>query len=189
MHKIEKDSINISTRKTQPILNSDFSFLYNVYTRSFPPAERRNKEQLLEEMRNPRANVSLILADNACKNSLDNRAGMFIHWDLDDFIYIGHFAVAARLRGQKIGETFLRQFLANLNKPAVLEVEKPSDEISMRRIAFYERLGFFLFPCDYVQPAYSSDKPAVPLFLMETVHGFLSQHYEHVRNKIYEEVY
>jgi ribosomal protein S18 acetylase RimI-like enzyme len=180
---------NISSRKVLPVFDNDFYFLYNVYTQSFPPEERRNKEQLLEEILNIRANVSLILADSVCENSYDNRAGMFIHWDLDDFIYIGHFAVAARLRGQKIGETFLRKFLAGLDKPAILEVEKPLDTVAIHRIAFYKRMGFSLFSCNYIQPAYSADKPPVPLFLMETICGFLSEHYEYVRDKIYKEVY
>jgi ribosomal protein S18 acetylase RimI-like enzyme len=184
-----KNSVNIYARRVSPAFNDDLDFLYRVYEQSFPPAERRSKEQLLEEMRNPRADVSLIIADGIYDNSNDSRAGMFIQWDLDDFIYIGHFAVASELRGQKIGEMFLRQFVSGLNKPAVLEVEKPLDEISVRRIAFYERLGFHLFQCDYIQPSYSPDKPTVPLFLMETVNGFLSEHYEVVRDKIYKYVY
>jgi ribosomal protein S18 acetylase RimI-like enzyme len=185
----DKDSVNVYARRVSPAFNDDLDFLYRVYTQSFPPAERRSKEQLLDEIRNPRANVSLIMADGICNNSNDGRAGMFIHWDLDNFIYIGHFAVASELRGQKIGEMFLRQFASGLGKPAVLEVEEPLDEISVRRIAFYERLGFSLFHCDYIQPAYSPDKPTVPLLLMETVGGFLSEHYGDVRDRIYKYVY
>ena len=182
---------SISSRRLFPVFDEDFYSFYKIYTQSFPPEERRSKEQLLEEIANPRADVSFILVDGIYENSFDNRVGIFIHWDLDDFVYIGHFAVAEHLRGRKIGETFLKKFLASLNKPAVLEVEEPGDTntISAQRIEFYERLGFSLFLCDYIQPAYSADKLCVPLYLMETVKGFLSKHYKYVRDKIYKEVY
>ena len=39
----------------------------------------------------------------------------------------------------------MTELLKRINNPAVLEVEKPLDDISQRRIRFYERLGFVLY--------------------------------------------
>ncbi len=52
-------------------------------------------------------------------------------------------------------------------KPPVLEVEPPADEMSERRIGFYERLGLSLrVDYEYIQPAYSEDRKALPMRLM-----------------------
>ena len=49
-----------------------------------------------------------------------------------------------RRRNGGIGAEAMKQFLAFCGTPVVLEVEMPADEMSKRRIGFYERLGFKL---------------------------------------------
>ncbi len=189
----------------RPVLSEhdpDFDFLYDVYQEAFPPAERRNREQLIEEMGQPEVCVGLITYEG-------ERAGFFIYWELEDFIYGGHFAIHEDLRGKGIGALFLSQFLRWAAKPVIIEVEPPENKIARRRIAFYEQLGLKLFPCDYKQPAYAPDKDAVPLYLMEAAahtdlratngrkapqvlipdDALLPWRYEQVKQSLYEYVY
>ncbi|MDE6308047.1 MAG: GNAT family N-acetyltransferase [Bacteroidales bacterium] len=189
----------------RPILSEhdpDFDFLYEIYTEAFPPEERRSREQLIEEMGQPEVCVGLITYEG-------ERAGFFIYWELEDFIYGGHFAIHEDLRGDGIGTSFLSQFLRWAPKPVIIEVEPPTNRTAKRRIAFYEKLGLKLFPCDYVQPAYDPDKDAVPLYLMEAAahtdrraadaqeapevlipdDALLPWQYEQVKKNLYEYVY
>ena len=74
--------------------------------------------------------------------------------------------------------------------PFVLEVEMPADDLSRRRIAFYERNGFTLWrDCAYMQPPYRPEDAPLPMLLM--VKGNLSpeQDFPHVRQTIHREVY
>lgn len=155
----------------------DFDFLYEVYTQSFQEAERRSKEQLIEEMSCFEACVGLISYQG-------ERAGLFIYWELEDFIYAGHFAIHEDMRNDGIGSAFMSQFINWAAKPVILEVEPPHSKIQKRRINFYQKLGFKLFECDYVQPAYDTNKSPVPLFLMETdAHGQTNETYEKAQDQ------
>lgn len=179
----------------RPVLSEhdpDFDFLYEVYQQSFPEDERRNREQLLEEMGQTEACVGLISYQG-------ERAGLFIYWELEDFIYLGHFAIHEDFRGDGIGALFLSQILRWASLPVVLEVEHPTNKISKRRIAFYERLGLKLFECNYYQPSYQKGQPPVPLYLMsapahttgynEGTEYILPEQYNEVVDAMYEYVY
>lgn len=189
----------------RPVLSEhdpDFDFLYEVYEEAFPPEERRSREQLIEEMGQPEVCVGLITYEG-------ERAGFFIYWELEDFIYGGHFAIHEDMRGNGIGALFLSQFLRWAAKPVIIEVEPPESKIARRRIAFYEQLGLKLFPCDYKQPAYEPGKAPVPLYLMEAAahtdrraasgeeapqvlipgDALLPWRYEQVKQSLYEYVY
>ncbi|MEG1717464.1 MAG: GNAT family N-acetyltransferase [Bacteroidales bacterium] len=175
-----------------PGYKEDIDFIYSIYTQSFPVQERRSREQLEAETVHPKACVGIISVDK-------KEVGLFIYWDMDEFIYAGHFAVNPLYRGQKIGERFLSCFLKQLPCPVILEVEPPENEISCRRIAFYERLGLHLFPCDYKQPPYNKNESSVPLYLMEApAHTvsyqvdaklLLTQNYASIVAKLHKEVY
>ena len=74
--------------------------------------------------------------------------------------------------------------------PFVLEVEMPTDDLSRRRIAFYERHGFALWKkCAYMQPPYRPTDEPLPMLLM--VEGRLDEGKDFLRVKetIHKEVY
>ena len=58
--------------------------------------------------------------------------------------YGEHFAVDPDERGGGYGGKALRLLCEELQTPVVLEVELPFDEMSRRRIGFYQRSGFTL---------------------------------------------
>lgn len=70
----------------------------------------------------------------------------------------------------------------------VLEVEPPVTEQAIRRIKFYERLGYQTFPDAYYQPAYHEGYPPLELRLMQKGltpgETFLS-----IKNQLYKYVY
>ena len=101
-----------------------------------------------------------------------------------------HFAIDPTLRNGGYGSRVMQHLLAQLDRPLVLEVEVPEDELTRRRVAFYERQGFRICDKDYVQPPYRTGGASLPLYLM--VAGDASAELptlEDVRKGIYREVY
>ena len=76
-----------------------------------------------------------------------------------------------------------------LKGTVILEVERPEDEMSRRRIGFYERCGFTLCKQDYLQPPYRKGGEAVPLYLMFIHTESIDGQYTQIRDEIYREVY
>ena len=134
-------------------------FIERIYTESFPPDERRDFSDVIR-----------LLEEN------------------DDF-FIEHFAVDSSCRGSGYGATAMTELLKRINNPAVLEVEKPLDDISQRRIRFYERLGFVLCTRPYTQPPYSSEKQPLELYLMSFGKIDLNQVFDTVASRIHQKVY
>lgn len=65
-------------------------------------------------------------------------------WDFKDFAFIDYFAVHPSFRNHKLGERILNQLFSMTDKNICLEIDTPKDEISFRRLNFYERNGFSL---------------------------------------------
>lgn len=155
----------------------------NTYLSSFPPCERRDfvilKELLLTQ---PRFAIQALLRDG-------KYVGFITFWDMEDFCYIEHFAIEESARNGGIGREVLRQFLKQCDMPVVLEVEKPQDEMSKRRIKFYENLGFVLDLHPYQQPPYRQGGNWVDMYLMAYGPIDLSKQYEKVKENLYQYVY
>ncbi|AZS15605.1 hypothetical protein [Paenibacillus lutimineralis] len=73
-------------------------------------------------------------------------------------------------------------------KPLILEVELPDTSLSQRRIKFYERLGFYINPYDYVQPALSG-QAAIPLKMMSYPEPLTPKQFANVKSVLYSKVY
>lgn len=136
----------------------DYQFVETLMHSSFPPDERR-------EDINQRYNVDcnekmrcLLLKDG------DVNVGFFTIWSLSGICYVEHFAIAENLRQRGYGTQSLA--LLTLTSTLILEVELPSTEEAIKRIAFYERNGFKLSSRPYIQPAYSPEKQSLPMALM-----------------------
>ena len=95
--------------------------------------------------------------------------GLLTAWSFEEFIYIEHFAIAPTLRSQGYGTEALRTFIKEQRKPIILEAEPPTDDITRRRIRFYERSGLILYDFPYIQPAYTPKGNPVELRLMGTL--------------------
>lgn len=169
----------------------------HTYTASFPEAERRSfplVRQLACE--NPAFTVYALLKDSAPskkreieENKEEVYVGFITAWTFDDFTYIEHFAIDESARNGGIGGKALNQFLTACQAPIVLEVEIPTDELSKRRIGFYERQGFVLDTHQYYQPPYQKGGETLEMLLMS--HGAidLGTAFERVKKTLHTHVY
>lgn len=164
-----------------------WSRIEQTYTQSFPESERRPFPlvcRLVEE--NPAFTVYALFKKQEPRPLY---AGFLTAWDFNDFIYIEHFAIDEAARNGGIGGKALKQFLASCQAPVVLEVEIPTDDLSTRRIGFYERLGFRLDTHVYYQPPYQKGSPTLEMRLMTYGDLPLSDRFEAVKTTLYKNVY
>ncbi|MDR3250140.1 MAG: GNAT family N-acetyltransferase [Tannerella sp.] len=157
--------------------------LRGIYETSFPPDERRRFEDVVRIASSEQAFHVDIYTESG------ETVGFIMYWNFEKFVYAEHFAVLEKYRGNGYGSTIIRSLLNRLALPLLLEVEKPEDETSARRIRFYEKLGLKLSAVPYRQPPYSADKNSVPMCLMSYGDIDLSKRFDEVRNVLYAKVY
>ncbi len=170
----------------QPISTSDvqhYKFMEELLVDAFPPEEYRQLENLREYTDRTGNFHNNIIFDG------DTPLGLLTYWDFDSFYYVEHFAINPALRNGGYGKRTLECLLNQVDRPVVLEVEHPTDEMAKRRIEFYQRQGFRLWTQDYKQPPYKPGDNFLPMYLM--VYGNLEpeKDFETVKAKIYSEVY
>lgn len=116
--------------------------------------------------------------------------GAMIVWELTHCVYLENFAVDETMRGKGLGSNFIEQF-CQLYKDQFLflEVEKPHDEWSRRRIQFYQRKGFLYNDYGYLQPAFRNEDQPVYLMLMTYPQYMDEAQYQTIKKEIMEVVY
>ena len=103
--------------------------------------------------------------------------GLLFCWKMKELFYVEHFAVNTQMRGSGIGSRLLADFCKD--KPLVLlEIDPPQDEISQRRLRFYERLGFVQNPYPHRHPPYRRGFEAHPLRVMTWPRATSRQEYD-----------
>ncbi|SHG12513.1 GNAT family N-acetyltransferase [Pedobacter caeni] len=136
------------------------TFIKTLYEDAFPPHERRDWVSLLglvpdtEEM-----HLDLVYA-------AEQYIGLITWWEIEGCCFIEHFAIDAALRGQNYGARVLNHYKEQIPGTIILEVEHPEDSFAVRRIAFYERLGYHILTLPYRQPSYADPKQSFPFLLM-----------------------
>ncbi|MGP1461236.1 MAG: GNAT family N-acetyltransferase [Bacteroides sp.] len=143
-------------RTTRPI---ELLEIVKIYESSFPFAERRSIESMSEAISSSSVCFFRIYRAGSC-------IGMLHCWCFSHVVYCEHFAIAQNFRNQRYGQMVLRTLLASAPKPLLLEVEPPTDELTQRRINFYEREGLSIVKTDYMQPPYHPSLPPLPLYLL-----------------------
>lgn len=159
----------------------DFDSFYKLMSEAFPSEERRNYEdqkKLLNEE-----------AYNITSHKDEDITAFIASWEFDDFVFIEHFAVSSKMRGNGIGTAMIKGYLSKCNKPIFLEVEPPENDISMRRIEFYKRLGFHLNDYDYLQPPLQKQHDFLPLRIMSYPKRVDNKEFIDFKNIIYDKVY
>ncbi len=133
---------NIST--TQDPL---FPFCWELYLAAFPQEERRSLDYHTETMNNEQFHCDVVVDG-------DLPIGILFWWSLREFVFVEHLATTPAVRGGGYGRQILGELISTSERPILLEVEHPEDEISRRRIGFYERMGFVLNDHPYSHPSY-----------------------------------
>lgn len=147
----------ISIKKLSQNLD-EINFSKNIYEKSFPIEERRDFSLVLDICKTDSLSLNLIY-------DKETMVGILNYWDFNDFLYIEHLAVSEQYRNKKIASKVLEQLNAQ-NKLIILEVELPTDELSRRRIGFYQRNSFSIQPFTYFQPPYRKGEERIKMHLM-----------------------
>ena len=171
--------------KLTPIKTTDsvYPFVEQLLQDSFPLAERRDDEAQRDNTdHNPRFTCYFISDDEL-------PVGLITAWNLDGFYYLEHLATTPLIRNRGYGKQIIQQIKDLLPGVIVLEVEHPEDEMSRRRIGFYQRCGFQLCEKEYIQPPYREGGEEVPLFLMYSGTDSIDDAFDTIRQRIYKEVY
>jgi len=166
------------TEETYPALNK----IKTIYEEAFPVRERRDFPQL----------VKLISVSNMQLTAVEDSStflGFFILWEFEEFNYIEHIAIDPLQQGKKHGSTVVQQIIDSSQKILLLEVEPGQDEISKKRILFYERLGMKFCPFDYKQPSYRKNEKPFPMLIMSYPNELSKQLFEEYTSIIKAEVY
>lgn len=155
------------------IYHSELEELEKLYERSFPAVERRPWESII---RPSAPGCPRLLAVRT--EGTGELLGMATVWHFPGFMYLEHFAINETNRGSGIGTEVLTALKASESSsdqpvPWIVEVEPAHnpDSTEARRIAFYERNGFFMLDYPYIQPPYVPGMPEIGMLLMSTDPG------------------
>ncbi len=134
--------------------------VWRLYEVSFPDYERRGPESHRRADADPRFRGVAGLEGGGL-------AGLLFYWVDGGMAFVEHLATEPRLRGSGIGSALMRWlFAAYPGTHVILEIDPPEDDISRRRLRFYERLGFHVNDYPYFHTSYSLGGPRHPLVLM-----------------------
>lgn len=160
----------------------DFEEAYYIMEEAFPISELRPYEKIKELYEKEIVEIYGYYEPEL--------KGAMILWLDNKYLMIENFAVDKKARGEGIGSKMLREVCKQFkDKKIVLEVEKPYDEMSRRRIEFYQRNGFVLSQYGYMQPVINESKNEVPLLLMAYQREISELEFEDIKNTIYKLVY
>lgn len=132
--------------------------VWNLYESSFPLAERRREEDHLRACENP-----MFFPLSAWEGS--QLLGLLFYWEWDAYRYLEYLAVSPELRGQGFGSQLLRH-LKDSDHTIILEIDPLINELSVRRLQFYERAGFTLTPYRFVHLPYRREAQPIELLIL-----------------------
>lgn len=173
----------MNSQNLKEFQSSDFDSFYKLMSEAFPSEERRNYEEQKKLLNEDAYSITSHKDDN------ENITAFIASWEFDDFVFIEHFAVSSKIRGNGMGTLMIKDYLSKCNKPIFLEVEPPENDISMRRIEFYKRLGFHLNDYDYLQPPLQKQHDFLPLKIMSYPQMVDNKEFIDFRNLIYDKIY
>ena len=160
-----------------------YPWMENLMTESFPSEERRDDEKQRTLINTQKDFFCNLLIEDG------NAVGMMNYWQMDGFVYLEHFAVDPQRRNGGFGQQALNTLKSTVHSPIILEAEEPNDEMSKRRIGFYQRQGFILQETEYLQPPYREGDGFLPLKLMTYGELDMKVHAKEVIAQMYERAY
>ena len=158
-----------------------FAAAHALYEEAFPHLERRENAEQARIMQNPAYKYGLITDDNG---ELD---GIMLYWETPDFVYLEHFAILPEKRNRGKATAALSLLKERSDKPIILEIDPPCDEISERRYAFYRRNGFVMNPHRHIQAKYRLGDGDLELKILTYPREITAAEYLHFRDFITRE--
>ena len=140
------------------VTEKSFPAVYEKMNAAFPLEERRNFIDQLECLKDERF-CFFEIVDNI------SPVGFIGIWNLNGFVFLEHLAIDEDKRSGGYGSKAIELLKTTFDKPIILEAEAPVTEQQIKRIAFYDRLGFKTNDFYYEQPSYHGGE-GVPLKLL-----------------------
>lgn len=157
------------------------SFVKKLYHAAFPKEERRDWQQLIDMVDTAGEMWLQVIEEDGIA------IGFITFWMLEQWCFLEHFAIEPSLRGKRYGERIMKELMKH--DSVLLEVEPPYTENAIRRIGFYERLGFSILPFPYRQPSYHHPEESFSMCLMsnssENTADKFSEIISLVRSRVY----
>lgn len=147
-----------------------FDGAMKIYEASFPIFEQRTLKNQIEALQNEMYYSSII-----CEN--DKLIGIIFYWKYGKYTYIEHLAISPSLRGKNYGSKILRDFCKD-NKDTILEIDNPIDEISIKRLQFYSKIGFKLQDFEHIHPPYRQEYDGHYLKVLSFYRDLSKEEYE-----------
>lgn len=164
-----------------------YPFAEELLHSAFPKEERRSDHaQRHNTDCNARFGCYLVTDEDAGD---PQPVGIVTIWSLDGFHYVEHLATSPSVRNKGYGKEIMKQVDDLFSGLLILEVERPEDEITKRRIGFYKRCGLRLCEKPYLQPSYHDDGTTLPLLLMFKGAESIDDRFNNIRSEIYHHVY
>lgn len=128
---------------------------FELYVSSFPEHERRDRDGHIKVLSN-----NLFFADEIIDEG--EIVGLLYYWKFRSYLFVEHFAIFGTIRGKNYGSRALQKLIdGSSGRLIILEIEPPIDEITEKRLRFYERLGFVMSDYYYEHPSFDKVRPHV----------------------------
>ncbi len=182
----------------EKIRQDEFDQVFSLMERSFPPDEYRSYQEQKALLLKQNYEIYAAYANKepsqktafARKSAGQREIRAFLAiWRFSDLTFIEHFAVDPAFRSSGLGSLVLTEVKQLFAHRICLEVELPENALAKRRVAFYERNGFFVNKYPYVQPPISEGKKEIPLLLMTSQGGVERECFARIKEQLYREVY
>lgn len=163
--------------------NFNFNAVFSLMQRSFPKNEYRSYENQKKLLENKHYKIIPYFGGD---NEL---LGFAAVWEFEFFKFVEHIAVSEKCRGMGIGSKIMRDIIEKSDVDIILEIEPPNDEMSKKRLHFYEKLGFKCNDFGYFQlPLNKNDKP-IPLKILSYPQAINEEKFKKIKKIIYSNVY
>ena len=158
-----------------------FNTVFDKMKTAFPYEERRDYSDQKECLENKYFKFFEIY-------DCDLAVGFTALWVFENFVFIEHIAIDEDKRGGGYGSKAIELIKEKYNKPLILEAEAPVTEQQIKRIKFYNRLGFNVNSFNYTQPSYHGGE-GVPLLILSYPNKLTDEEFDEYLRETRREVY
>ncbi len=159
---------------------SEYDWAMDLLAVSFPPYERRDDDLQRQVLQHNDYRLCAI-----CDGQTP--VGVVGYWDAPNFVYFENFCIDPAKRNGGYGSATL-QYLTALGKTFILEIELPEDDLTKRRLGFYQRNGMVANPYPHIQPHYRKDDEDLPLMILTYDKQISQQQYDEFRKYLDDNV-
>lgn len=138
--------------RIKSIEDPHFEEAWRIYNDNFPHEERRTMAHQETALRDERCHFELFTEGG-------KSVGIACYWIFDEYLYVEHLAIDKAAQGGGYGTKLLDFFKKESPGLVILEIEPIIDEITERRLRFYERFGFRMNDHNHILPQYHDDAP------------------------------